>query len=289
MQAATWKGAAVDYHQDFTFDALRRPDTTTRTLDVAYASKLTYDTWGRLSSEQHQRGSVAAKVYDRRYNAGGQLASIERLGVAIWKATAEDAVGRVTAATLGNGLALAATFDPNTGRMMDGTVKAAGAQRLHEAYQYDRLGNVTQRLQEWGSTSFIEDFGYDTLNRLASSHITGQAEQAFTYDDIGNLTSKTGVGTYAYLAAGSARPHAVSNIPGVGAFTYDSNGNTISAPGRTMIWTSFDMPLTMTRGASGSTFLYGADHERVKQVRSDGTTIWYAGAMEVETNGSAVR
>jgi len=291
VRAATLTGtAALDYHQDFTFDALGRPDTTMRYLDVVYTSKLGYDAWGRLSREQHQRGSGTTKVYDRRYNAWGQMARIERNGIAIWTATAQDASSRVTNAALGNGLELVSTFNPNTGRLTDGTVKASAALRLHEAYQYDKLGNVSQRLQEWGSTSFIENFDYDQLNRLKSSTIVGYGGQAFTYDDIGNLKSKTGVGSgdYVYPAAGSQRPHAVSSIPGIGSFNYDDNGNMLSGAGRTVTWTSFDMPLTIAKGSASSTFHYGADYERVKQV-ANGVTTWYAGAIEVETNGGAVK
>ncbi len=59
-----------------------------------------------------------------------------------------------------------------------------------------------------------------------------------------------------------------------------------SGAGRTISWNSFDMPLTITKSPESSTFYYGADRERVKQVRSDGVTIWYAGAMEVESGGA---
>ncbi|MGI4719714.1 MAG: RHS repeat domain-containing protein [Janthinobacterium lividum] len=191
VRAATQAGStALDYRQEFTYDALGRPDTTTRYLDVAYTSKLAYDDWGRLSRESFTRGNAAAKAYDRRYNAWGQLERIERYGAAIWTATRLDASGQVTDASLGNGLLLASMFDPHTGRLKNGTVKAAAQQRLHEAYQYDVLGNVSQRTQEWGATSFIENFEYDGLNRLTSSTIVGYAPQSFSYDDIGNLKSK---------------------------------------------------------------------------------------------------
>jgi hypothetical protein len=47
------------------------------------------------------------------------------------------------------------------------------------------------------------------------------------------------------------------------------------------------MPVTITKGRESSTFYYGADHERVKQVRADGVTVWYAGAMEGESGTTA--
>jgi RHS repeat-associated protein len=156
---------------------------------------------------------------------------------------------------------------------------------------YDALGNVSQRTQAWGAVSFIESFDYDALNRLKSATILGYAQQNFTYDDIGNIVSKTGAGTgnYVYPASGasSVRPHAVSSIPGLGSFVYDDNGNMTSGAGRTVTWNSFDMPVTITKGTEKSTFYYGPDHQRIRQVRSDGITTYYAGAMEVEVTSTA--
>ncbi len=56
-----------------------------------------------------------------------------------------------------------------------------------------------------------EEFEYDALNRLTSAAIpgsspgtSGPAAKTFTYDSIGNLTSKSDVGSYATRAR--ARP-----------------------------------------------------------------------------------
>lgn len=242
----------------------------------------------RVSGVLHQRGDVGSKQYDLRYNSWGQIGQIERNGLPLWTATDKDASGRLKSAILGNGLAISNSFDPYTGRLADGTLVAGASRRLHEAYQYDVLGNVSQRLQEWGNVNFTENFGYDSLNRLRWSQIDGHSKQEFEYDDIGNLRKKTGVGTgeYVYPAKGSAGPHAVSSIPGInGTFIYDLNGNMSSGAGRSVDWTSFNMPLKISNSAGWSMFHYGPNHERVKQVRSDNVSIWYAGGMEVETGG----
>ncbi|MFC0348389.1 RHS repeat domain-containing protein [Undibacterium danionis] len=131
------------------------------------------------------------------------------------------------------------------------------------------------------------------------------ATQVFNYDSIGNIESKTGVGNgnYAYPPSGATsfgtygasnnRPHAVQSIPGIGSFTYDDNGNLKNGAGRSVEWTSFDMPEKITKGNESSSFAYGADHQRTKQMKSDGgantSTIYYAGAMEVETKSGTVQ
>ncbi|QNM95561.1 RHS repeat-associated core domain-containing protein [Chitinimonas koreensis] len=263
----------------------------TRYLDVNYIDVLAYDGWGRLAKRSLQRGSASAKVYDNRYNATGYLARIERAGLVLWQANAQDAANRVLQASLGNGLSTNTVYNPNTGRLTSDTLKtAAGAARLQEGYQYDALGNVTQRSQYWdGSTGFIESFDYDELNRLKQSQVTGKTLQVFTYDAIGNLLSKTGVGTGAYVyptqGATAVRPHAVQSIPGIGAFTYDDNGNLASGASRTLTWTSFDMPQKITEGSVSSEFTYGPDHQRTKQLKQDGSTastVYYAGGQEAE-------
>ncbi|UGQ46084.1 FG-GAP-like repeat-containing protein [Massilia endophytica] len=291
VESRTLAGStSVDFWQRHTYDSKGRPDTTTTSLDTNYTSKHVYDIWGRLLREEHQRGTDAAKAYERRYNAWGQLARIERAGQAVWTGTGQDAAGRMTGWTLGNGLAVSQQFNANTGRLGTGAVGNV----LTEDYHYDVLGNVSQRSQRWGTVGFAEDFQYDSLNRLKNSQITNlgtmqqQPLQVFTYDELGNMLSKTGVGTgnYEYPLPGAGRPHAVSNIPGVGSFNYDFNGNMTSGAGRTVTWNSFDMPVQISKGGASSTFYYGADHQRVKQVRSDGVTLWYAGAMEVEAGTS---
>ena len=145
------------------------------------------------------------------------------------------------------------------------------------------------RQQYWDQGGFEETFSYDALNRLETSTVQGRTVQTFRYDAVGNLLNKTGVGTgnYTYPAQGATavRPHAVQSIPGIGNFVYDDNGNLTSGNGRTMSWTSFDMPLTISGGAS-ATFVYGPEHQRIRQSRGDGSSVVYAGAQEVEKNAS---
>ena len=68
-------------------------------------------------------------------------------------------------------------------------------------------------------------------------------------------------------------------------FTYDTNGNLLTSPvlgsgALDIQWTRFDMPSRITRGGVWSSFVYGAEHQRMRQERADGWTV-YAGAQEV--------
>jgi hypothetical protein len=74
------------------------------------------------------------------------------------------------------------------------------------------LGNVLTRAD--ANENLTETFAYDALNRLTQAQVSQNIAplKSFAYDVIGNLLSKSDVGTYAYPLAGSARPHAVTSI-----------------------------------------------------------------------------
>gem|GEM_PF-4020657 len=290
-EAYTLSGTVKDYRRVHTYDAIGRPGKTTQTLtDGTYTSTQAYDAWGRLISQSYQRNTDPAKQFDSRYH-NGYLARVERGSLVLWKVNAQDAGNRPTSVALGNGLTQSRVFNPHMAQMTSGALSTAGnVARLQEGYDYDPLSNVVWRQQFWDQGGFQESFTYDALNRLATSTVESRAKQTFLYDAAGNLLSKTGVGTgnYTYPAQGATavRPHAVQSIPGIGSFVYDDNGNLTSGAGRTMSWTSFDMPLTITGGGVSATFVYGPEHQRIRQTRGDGSAVVYAGAQEVEKNTS---
>ena len=163
-------------------------------------------------------------------------------------------------------------------------MRAGQASRLNVGYGWDEIGRLKRRTRQWDGVGNAESFGYDGADRLTHTQVDGGASLVQTYDAIGNLTSKTHLGSYTYPGTGSPRPHAVQSVAGLsGAYQYDANGNLTNAPGGTTVtWTSFDQPFVIVRGGNTSTFSYGAEQQRTRQLRSDGTTIWYSGAMEIE-------
>ena len=291
-EAYTQAGAAKDYRRVYTYDALARLAKLSQMLtDGTYTSTSDYDAWGRPTRQTYQRNNDTKKVFDSRYSNTGYLATIERGSLVLWKVNGQNASLRPTKVGLGNGLTQVREFNVYSERMQKAALSPAdGSARLQEGYEFDPLGNVSKRMQYWDHGGFQEDFHYDNLNRLDKATVQGQTDQVFTYDDVGNLISKTGVGTgtYQYPVQGAAavRPHAVQSIPNIGSFTYDDNGNMLSGSGRTVSWTSFDMPLQISGPSASASFVYGPEHQRVRQARSDGSSVVYAGAQEVEANAN---
>jgi RHS repeat-associated protein len=297
-EAFTGTSTVKDYRRTHTYDSLGRPSVTTQYLyDGSYVNQTGYDAWGRLIANTYQRNTDAPKVFDSRYNAYGYLAQLQRGALVLWKASKQDASQRPTEILLGNGLTQTRQYDPNAARLKSAILVTTGQTlRLQEGYQYDALGNVMQRSQYWDQSGFAETFDYDALNRLYISTVSGQGSQRFSFDDAGNLKSKSDVSggsPYVYPAQGASavRPHAIASIAGVGtgSFVYDTNGNLKSIPGvLAATWTSYDMPVQIAKGAVTSTFVYGPEHQRTRQTRSDLRTVIYAGAQEVENNNGAV-
>ncbi|MEH6459748.1 RHS repeat-associated core domain-containing protein [Chitinimonas sp. JJ19] len=306
VEAYTFTEQGKDYSRSHGYDNLGRPNRTEALLgSTRYSRETQYDAWGRAAVSRQQRGSQSAKQYDQRYNAYGYLARVERGNTVLWQAEKQDAVNRVLEASLGGALTQLQTYNRYTGLPDDATLKNSQNQTLlFEDYQYDVLGNMSQRSQQWlDHAGFSELFGYDDLNRLTSAHVAGKVQQTYQYNAVGNLLNKTGVGTGDYVYPGKTtdpqqaitRPHAVQSIPGYGSFSYDDNGNldrVTKANGqgsRVLTWTSFDMPQQLSKGSVWSKFVYGPEHQRVRQERSDGSVVWYAEGMEVETRGNTTK
>lgn len=291
-EAHTGAASPWDYRRVHTYDNVGRPSAISTTLsDGVYTSTPGYDAWGRVVSQTYRRGSDVAKTFGLRYNAFGYLATVERGPLVLWRVTGQDAAGRTTNVAFGNGLAQTRIYSETSGRLTGAQLVSGNLLRLDEGYQYDPIGNVKMRSQQWNGHGFIEMFTYDELNRLTTSAIGSDTKTINYYSD-GRIRSKTGVGSgdyvYPVLGAPNVPAHAVSNIPGIGDFHYDRNGNLWDGNGRTVTWTSFDMPMKITKGSYWNLFVYGPEYQRVRQDRGDGTQVIYAGAQEVEKAGAQV-
>jgi RHS repeat-associated protein len=330
-EAYTLNGSGTkDYRRVETYDSLARPDSTTTTLDWDYSTSRSYDAYGRLKELRHARNTVGgtggpANTVRYVYSGNGYLAQLQTVrangATALeWEVREQDVEHRIRQSALGNGLLTNWTYNDHTGRLASlragtstGSTTDNAGDVQNDAYQYDALGNVEYRAQLNASGALLQEFyTYDELNRLKTSQVSGQALKSYDYDDLGNLVSATGVGTYTYPASGAAsvRPHAVSAITGSVAgvsnpsFTYDANGNLQSGAGRSYTLKSFNLPASVsyTRALPAAStvsdaFVYGPEHQRVRQDVSvvsgsapvGASTTWYAGAIEKERTATQTK
>ncbi len=239
--------------------------------DPDFIIKWNYDSAGRLLSLVYPTGIGYRNIYD----TNGYLREVRDLaGTRLyWAATARDALGHVTSQTLGNGLVSQYKYKTDTGFLE--SINTGGSTVQQNSYTFDVLGNLTNRNQNINGISITEAFTYDNINRIKSIVNQKGLTTTATYDAIGNIASKSDVGTYNYTTGGTScgvhKVCAISSTTGGlnTSFAYDANGNLLTGNGRTNTWTSFDMPLQIKQGTSTESFLYNADHERVRRVSVD--------------------
>jgi len=110
-------------------------------------------------------------------------------------------------------------------------------------------------------TAVTETFAYDSLYRLKS--VTGGTNaMTIDYAANGNITTKTGLGAYAY-GAGGAGPHAVTSVA----------TNMGSVLQQDIDYTDFLRPKTITQGNYILDIAYGPDRQRIKTVLTQNSAI----------------
>ncbi|MEO6145988.1 MAG: hypothetical protein ABIT70_02855, partial [Sulfuriferula sp.] len=254
--------AANGYSRTYSYDLYGRMGSVNVQSDTAYLFGLTYDSMGRVATRSFPTGFALKNTY----NAQGYLASVSNNATSalLWSADSADAVGRYLSQTLGNGVVTTQAFDPVKQVVTDiRTASPAGILQHFTYPQYDTLLNLQNRTDDYAVQN--ETFSYDSLNRLLGITGTSTGQTAINY--IGNITQKNTTLNYTYNPSGatSTRPDAIASLSGSAAATYgyDANGNVISDGVRSYTNMSFNLPQTITQGATALTFLYGTEHQRI--------------------------
>ena len=288
------------YREVQSFDALGRPSqtqyvegSTSRYVDLGYSA-----TTGLPESLTYPTSTSGYRLKLRYRYQNGLLSAVEDFNAAstvYWQANATDARGAVVDETLGNGVRTTRDVDAVTGLV--GAIRSGpggGASLQNLAYQWDAAGNLTQRQDL--NQGLGESFTYDDLHRLTRIQ-TGSSAVNVSYDSLGNIASKGGVGSYAYQAT---RLHAVTQVtPASGpakTYAYDANGNMTSRAGTELTWFASNLPkrvrATPGSAANSSEFQYTADGRRWRhKYNSGGTTYTHVsigGLLEKVTQGSTI-
>ncbi|WP_229814817.1 SpvB/TcaC N-terminal domain-containing protein [Shewanella hanedai] len=297
--------------QTFSYDNSGRPTETLTQIDgLSFVEKYAYDSsFGRLKAMQYPSGEHVAYKYD---DNGYVLEDYQRFDDnserLLRRVDNYSAQGGINQQTFSNGLVQ--QFYRNSAgspalicASASGNCDTSGGKQYLD-YGYDAMGNLAyqhNRIQQ-----FREDYTYDELMRVQSASISidGLGLDPFNpidydYDAAGNIKVKTDYGSdYQYgnvgkSLGGLAGPNAIRQFVRDGAthqFTYDANGNRLSGDGATLTYNDDNKPVMVERNGAKSTFSYGADGMRFKQVKEKGgetTTTYYVGSYEQEVTSSA--
>ena len=190
-----------------------------------------------------------------------------------WSSPTYNQHGQLTSYLAGNGLRTTNQFDAadQTLERIYVTPTAGGSNLLDHHYEFDSIGNLTQRRD--AVKDLTENMYYDRLNRLTSATVSGGSSVNITYDDLGNIMTRTStsdlgnVGAYGYMS-GTNR---VSNAGGR-AFTYNANGAIIGVSGSkigSITWSAFSKPYILESTGKRSKFGYDVVNSRITQTRQE--------------------
>lgn len=286
--------------KSYLYDYLGRLSQSTYNIDMqsfevdqAYSSST-----GRLETITYPGSNPADPRFTvkRIYNSHGYLHKVQSTNTTptvYWEAEQMNARGQLEREKLANGVTTAThVFNAATG-WLDSVVSDNSTAGIiqHMSYLYDEAGNLKSRKDNHLNQIKTETFTYDELDRLLTSQVrdnnnnTIGTDKVVTYDSngFGNISTKTGIGTYSYGGYSTSDvcngynpapgPHAITEISGSGAeagyYCYDLNGNLVSGGGRTIEYSAFNIPTILNKGGERVTFTYGADRSRMRKVVSD--------------------
>ena len=252
-----------------------------------------YDAFNRPSTLAYpQTPGRAPLVVQNTYSPGGQLTSVgdTASGVVFWTLESSDASETFTTEKLGNALESTSTEDSQHPGWLSTLISTTPSGTVRNL-QYNRDGHGRLRGRSDAESGTTESFKYDGLSRLTTWAWSrpGEARNVvYSYDDIGDLLSKTvtaGPGASVSLGYdpshfGPHQPATVNTQP----CAYDAHGNQTSALGRNFTYDDFDRIASATTSSGTYTFAYDAEMNRGLRTDPTGATIQSFGPLyEVRT------
>ncbi len=281
------------YLEQHYYDALARPCAVVKHLPEGSGQMpvltlgTSYDPFSRPDVILYPSGFTLRHLYNE-FGFLSQVRSPSQGDHRYWAAIKYNAQGQILKEELGNALVRHQAYDPDTQFLTNilTTLAVESSRRVQElSYAWNDVGNLLQRGDPLAAS---EVFAYDGLNRLTSATVASTTV-SLTFDELGNIKSKSDVGTYAY---DRARPMAVAAITGgprPNEYSYDNNGNRVASRNEIVRYNHRAQPLELTslRNGSVSTFRYDPAGDRYAQTttRTNGETrtrLYLGGLYELE-------
>jgi RHS repeat-associated protein len=254
----------------YTYDNQNR--LLTKATPLAGTLTYTYDKAGnRLTVvSSNTNGTSVVYTYDNLNRVQTVVDNNAQPGLNL-TAYSFDAVGNLSSTELANGVTVTPSVDlMNRVKELAATGKPGAAY----SYQYGLVGNRTYAAGSAGGPLVSASYTYDSIYRLTQESLASagvQAENgALTYglDPVGNRQTLTST-----LSAIATQPPMSYNANDrLLTNSYDANGNTLGAGGKTFAYDSQDRLTSFNGGAV--TMVYDGDGNRVSKTAGGVTTVY---------------
>lgn len=269
------------------YDAIGRTNRVETTVGAdTYVERLTFDALGRPMQSFFSGTQIPEQGELVEYDAHGYSYRMRDAmngtsGRILHETTQRNARGQVTEERRADSASLVSSrsYEPATGRLL--SIVTPDLQNL--TYEYDPLGNLSERWDLSVGTYVREVMTYDALQRLTRTDYLNAvggtlSSNAHTYDPMGNLTP---VGVVSYgVKPSSCLPS--DSTPGPGAlavlnatqFCYDSRGNRTrqfdgSVSKQTVTYTPYEQVREVRSTVSSARtvrYHYGAERQRLRRL-----------------------
>ena len=305
-------GHAVQY----TYDSKGRLETETHHFDLqqelpgtaseftaSFPFRFSYDEYGRVNAVEYPQyfastHNLSSFQVEYGYTDSGFLQKLldKQTREVYWEVESVNPQNKVELERFGNGTRTTREYHPQSQRLTSLSTFTESTKVLQSwSFEYDIRGNLlaqTDFTRAHGVLDYTaERFTYDALERLQTVEIEenpGEYTTTFqaTYGPLGNLLSRSDVGTYHY---GSHRPFAVTKIntdDGELTYAYDANGNQTQRPGYSVAYTPFNKPRAVenTTTFERIEYAYNADQNKVAEVGANKLCVFINALYELCLN-----
>ena len=269
--------------ETYLYDTLSRIIETKKTINGRiFSSKVSYDSKGRIDTLSYPSGFKIRNIY----NVNSYLSEIRKVGdnLLYWKASKVNALGMLETQQQANNVLTEYFYNSQTLYLdsLSGSNNSTIFNRWR--FNYSSLGNILQRTNV--SINKTETFNYDNLNRLTNSSVLGGKSISLDYDEVGNIVSKSDVGTYEYSGVNNG-PHRLTKINLFGPKCIPSF-QIISE------YTSFNKVRKLSKDSLSLIINYGHDLQRNFAATYSGNALikskyYFNNLYEIEIQGDSIK
>ena len=282
VSATFARAGTTDQTLSYTYDNVANgKGHLTAVWDANQTLRWSYDSRGRVTTRSQHVGAVMTSIsygYNAAgqvtamslpsgqtiqygYDANGQVTSVKLAGspsVTILSGIQYEPFGPISLWIWGNGKKSGRGFDTD-GRITSFMGPGVFTVNYDDAVRITGINDASVPTNSW-------NFGYDSLDRLATATKTG-VTIGYSYDANGNRLAQTGTSASTYSVSGTSNK--LSSASGAVArnYSYDATGNVLSSGVATHTYDNHGRMQTgrLSSAATDTTYVYSALGQRVKK------------------------